>query len=147
MGDQPEPLLPNGVVAPILTPFEDDLMLYAAMSPFRGGTVGGLNIERDIRDMTKANNPKPIDPAAVEILATRTAVLSSYGLHSPNAPGKVNPANKKQWEKWSTEAVNDSKEIEAEAAKGAKADTAKIKKLLNNLDARCQDCHNKFRDE
>ena len=25
MGDQPEPLLPNGVVAPILTPFEDDL--------------------------------------------------------------------------------------------------------------------------
>ena len=25
MGDQPEPLLPNGVVAPLLTPFEDDL--------------------------------------------------------------------------------------------------------------------------
>ena len=60
-------------------------MLASAMSPFRGGSVGGLNIDRDIKDMTKANMPTKIDPAAVEILAVRSATINEFAIHSPDA--------------------------------------------------------------
>lgn len=128
-------------------PFKDDLILMAVMSPFRGGTVGGLNIERDIRDMTKMTNPAKIDPAAVEILAVRTAVINAYGFHSPNEKARINPGNLKKWEKYSRDSIELSNQIAAEAGKGAKADTAKIKSLLTTLNARCTECHNDFRDD
>ncbi|MCS6863548.1 MAG: cytochrome c [Gemmataceae bacterium] len=128
-------------------PFKDDLILMAVMSPFRGGTVGGLNIERDIRDMTKMTNPTKIDPATVEILAVRTAVINAYGFHSPNEKARTSPANLKKWEKYSRDSIELSNQIAAEAGKGAKADTAKIKTLLNTLNARCTECHNDFRDD
>ncbi len=127
-------------------PFKDELMLVAVMSPFRGTSVGGLNIDKDIKDMTKATNPTRIDPAAVEILAVRSAVLNAYGLHAPNDKAVANAANKAQWVKWSAESVELSKQIAAEAGSRT-ADAKKLKDLLGKLNARCSDCHNKFRDD
>jgi hypothetical protein len=128
-------------------PFKDDLMLTSVMSPFRGGTVGGLNIDRDIKDMTKVKDAMKIDPAHVEILAVRAGVITAYGFHVPNDKAKANGGNQKLWEKWSTESTDLSKQIAAEAGKGKGADEKKLKMLLTSLNARCNDCHNKFRDD
>ncbi len=138
----------KGKPAPLTKPLKtDEAMLAAVMSPFRGGSVGGLNIDRDIKDMTKNANPAKIDPAAVEIMAVRSAVINAYGFHHPNDKATTNEANKKLWQKWSTESVDLSKQIVAEAAKGAKADEKALRKMLTTLNARCTDCHNKFRDD
>jgi hypothetical protein len=137
----------TGKVGALPKPLKDEAMLVAAMSPFRGGSVGGLNIDRDIKDMTKANNPTKIDPAAVEILAVRSAVLNAYALHSPNDKAKVKPANLQKWDKYATEAVDFSKQLATEAAKGPKADEKKLKMLLSSLNGRCTACHNDFRDD
>jgi hypothetical protein len=128
-------------------PFKSEVMLAGVMSPFRGGSVGGLNIDRDIKDMTKANMPTKIDPAAVEILAVRSAVINAYGFHHPNDKASVKPDNKKKWEKWSSDSLDLSKQIAVEAAKGKGANEANLKKMLSTLNARCTDCHNAFRDD
>jgi|SRR5579883_1265340 len=135
-----------GKLGPLPKPFKTELMLESVMSPFRGSSVGGMNIERDIRDMSKAKGAK-IDPAEVEILAVRSSVINAYAAHAPNDKASVNAANKKLWEKWAMEATDTSNQLAAEAAKGAKADEKKLKTLLSNLNARCSDCHEKFRDE
>lgn len=136
-----------GKLGALPKPFKAELMLESVMSPFRGSSVGGMNIERDIRDMIKGKGAAKIDPADVEILAVRSAVINAYGAHSPNDKASVNDANKKLWEKWAKEATDTSSQLAAEAAKGAKADEGKLKKMLTNLNARCSDCHEKFRDE
>lgn len=128
-------------------PFKSEVMLAGVMSPFRGGSVGGLNIDRDIKDMTKANMPTKIDPAAVEILAVRSAVINAYGLHHPNDKAKVKPDNQKKWDKYATDSIDMSKQIATEAAKGKTADEKKLKNLLSNLNGRCTACHNDFRDD
>ena len=136
-----------GKAGPLPKPFKDEIMLGAVMSPFRGGSVGGLNIDRDIKDMSKAAGGAKIDPAAVELLAARSAVINAYGFHVPNDKANVKMDNKKKWEKWSTDSVDLSKQIAVEAAKGAKADEKALKKMLATLNARCTDCHNAFRDD
>jgi cytochrome c556 len=118
--------------------------LEEVMSPFRGSKVGGLNIEKDIRDIMKGTTPA--DPAAVQVLAARTAVLSEYTAAYPNEKASINAANKAKWEKWSKEMVELSKKLDAEAAKGKGADAKEIVKTLKLLDAKCSDCHNEFRD-
>jgi cytochrome c556 len=112
------------------------------MSPFRGGSVGGLNIDRDIKDMIKVRDPKPIDPAAVEVLAVRTAVISAFAEQSPDEKARAKPNNLRTWEKWSRDSVEASKQLVEEAAKGKSADEKKLKTLLTTLNARCTDCHN-----
>jgi hypothetical protein len=136
-----------GKPQPVPRPFKDELMLASVMSPFRGGSVGGLNIDRDIKDLTKSMGATKIDPAHVEILAVRSAVINAYGFHVPNDKAKVNDANKKLWEKWSAESTELSKQIATEAGKGKTADEKKLKALLTNLNRSCTDCHNKFRDD
>jgi hypothetical protein len=121
--------------------------LTEIMSPFRGKSVGGHNIDRDLKDMVKTMNPMKIDPAHVEILAVRTAIISEYAIHYPNDKASVKAENKAKWEKWSKESVDLSKQIAAEASKGKNADEKKLKMLLTNLNARCTDCHNAFRDD
>ncbi|MBA4065329.1 MAG: hypothetical protein C0501_16785 [Isosphaera sp.] len=121
--------------------------LAEVMSPFRGGKVGGLNIEKDIRDAFKKDAPVPVDPAAVEVLAARTAVIGEYTLHFPNEKATVNTASKAQWEKWTKDMIGTSQKLIAESAKGKKADEKALVKMLNTLDTTCRDCHNKFRDD
>ena len=118
--------------------------LEEVMSPFRGSRVGGLNIEKDMRDMMKGTTP--IDASALQVLAARTAVLGEYSVAFPNEKATINAANKAKWEKWSRDMTDISKKLDAEAAKGKGADSKEIIKMLKLLDAKCSDCHNEFRD-
>lgn len=121
--------------------------LEEIMDTFRTEKVGGLNLQNDIRDLVKAKAPTKPDPAAVEILATRTAVLLEYAAPLPNDKASTSAANKALWEKWMKESVETSKQLADEAAKGKSADEKTMVKLLQKLDARCNDCHTKFRDD
>ncbi len=117
--------------------------LEEAMSPFRGSKVGGLNIEKDIRDMMKGG---AIDPSALQVLAARTAILGEYTIGFPNEKASINAANKAKWEKWSKDMIEVSKKLDAEAGKGKGANNNELVKMLKLLDAKCSDCHNEFRD-
>lgn len=132
---------------PAPTGIKSETMLVAIMSPTRGASVGGLNIDRDIKDLSKTANPAKLDPAAVEILGVRSAVINAYGFHHPNDKAKTNDANKKLWEKWSAESTDLSKKVVVEAAKGAKADEKALRTNLGLLNRTCTECHNKFRDD
>jgi len=118
--------------------------LEEVMSPFRASKVGGLNIDKDMRDMMKGTTP--IDMSALQLLAARTAVLGEYSVAFPNEKATINAANKAKWDKWSKEMTEISKKLDAEAAKGKTADSKEIVKMLKMLDAKCLDCHNEFRD-
>jgi hypothetical protein len=137
----------SGKVGPLAKPFKDATQLEIVMQPYRVAIGGGLNIEKDIRDAIKKDNPAKLDPAAVEILAVRTAVLNAYSFHVPNDKASIKADSKKLWEKYSTESVGLAKDLAAEAAKGAKADEKKMRALLSGIDGRCKECHNKFRDD
>ncbi len=128
------------------TPFKGDKMLEYVMQPFRPAASGGANIDKDIKEWGKAGAMGKLDLAAVEVLAIRTAVINAYGLQHPNGTATVNAGNKKLWDKWSTEAIDQSKKIATEAAKGAKADEKSIRTMLGVLVRSCNDCHEKFRD-
>lgn len=118
--------------------------LDEVMSPFRGGTVGGLNIEKDIRSLR--DGKIKVDPAAVEILAARTAALSDYALHMPTDKAESG-AKKAQWVKLSQDSIDLSKKLAEEAGKGKSANEKEIVKLVKALDAKCLDCHKEFRDD
>lgn len=137
----------SGKAGPLPKPFKEEAMLAVIMQPYRVATGGGMNIEKDIRELTKKDRPAKLDPEAVEVLAVRTAVLNAYSVHVPNEKATIKAENKKLWEKYATESVQIGKDLAAEAAKGAKADEKKLRVLLSGLDARCKDCHNKFRDD
>jgi len=119
------------------------LSLEEVMSPFRGGKVGGLNLEKDIREMIKG---AAADPGAVQVLAARTVALGEFTVAFPNEKASINAANKAKWEKWSRDMSEASKKLDAEASKGKGADAKEIVKLLKLVDAKCSDCHNEFRD-
>jgi hypothetical protein len=115
--------------------------LDAAMSAFRLGKVGGLNIEADIRSMAKGGN---IDAKAAELIAVRSAAIGSYAIHYPNEKATANTMNKSKWEKLSKDMMSISKDIAEEAGKGG--DQKKLTGLFKRLDANCTNCHNDFRD-
>ncbi|MCE9568366.1 MAG: cytochrome c [Planctomycetes bacterium] len=131
-------LAPNGLAGKAKFGLEE------VMSPFRGSKVGGLNIEKDLREMIKGTTPA--DPAAVQVLVARTAVLGEYTASFPNEKASINASNKAKWEKWSKDMIDVSKKLDAEASKGKGGDAKEIAKLLKLLDAKCSDCHNEFRD-
>jgi hypothetical protein len=114
--------------------------LDTAMSPFRLGKVGGLNVEADIRSAAKGS---PINAKDAELLAVRSAAIGSYAIHYPNEKAN-NPTTKAKWEKLSKEMMNISKDIAEEAGKGG--DQKKLAGLFKKLDANCTNCHNDFRD-
>ncbi|QEL13169.1 cytochrome c [Limnoglobus roseus] len=116
------------------------LDLTEVMDLFGGATAGGMNLEKDIREMKKdgvKNTP------AAELLGARSAVLAELTMHLPN--DKAGGANKKVWDGYSMDMKKLSQEIATEAAKGSKANLATIKTTVGKLDAACTNCHNKFR--
>lgn len=121
------------------------LALDEVMSPFRGATVGGMNIEKDIRALR--DKKVAIDPAAVELLASRVAVLSDYAVHFPNDKAAVNKVKTDQWIKLCKESTDLSRKLAAEASKGKGANPSEITKLVAALDAKCVSCHKDFRDD
>jgi hypothetical protein len=119
--------------------------LDEVMSPFRGGKVGGVNIESDIRALR--DKKMTLVPADVEVLAARTAILLDYSMTMPNDKATTNKENTALWEKMSKDSVELAKKISDEAAKGKTANSDEIVKMIKSLDAKCVNCHNKFRDD
>jgi len=115
------------------------------MSPFRSGTVGGMNIEKDIRAIR--DKKLAADPAAIEVLAARVAVLNDYAAHYPNDKATVNKAKTDQWIKYTKDSIEQSRKLAAEAAKGKSANTDELVKLVKAIDANCVNCHRDFRDD
>jgi hypothetical protein len=72
--------------------------LDEVMSPFRGGAVGGLNIEKGIRSLR--DGKMDVIPADVDVLAARTAILLDYATTMPNDKASTNKANTAKWEKY-----------------------------------------------
>jgi hypothetical protein len=119
--------------------------LDEVMSPFRGGTVGGMNIEKDIRALR--DKKVPADPATVELLAARVGVLSDYAHHFPNDKAAVSKTKTGQWIKFCKESTELSQKLAAEAAKGKGANAMELTKLVTAIDAKCVSCHKEFRDD
>ena len=114
--------------------------LDSLMSSFRKGTVGGLNLEADV----KAQSKKVTDPQAAAVIAGRIALIGEYTLVLP--PEGIDDAKKKKWDEWSKEMTTLAVGISDEAAKGATADKVKMAKGFRNLDANCNACHTMFRN-
>ncbi|HJZ55322.1 MAG TPA: hypothetical protein VKE74_10205 [Gemmataceae bacterium] len=142
-----KPGTPGKGEMPKLDKFDVEL----AMTAMRNEKTGGLNIEKDIKDMISQKDPKPVKPAEVELLATRAAVMMDYagGLgYDDKFPSGLpaNKQNKELWTKWMKESVELTRQIAEEAGK-PKADEKKLLTMLKTLDGKCYECHNKFRFE
>jgi hypothetical protein len=124
---------------------KDDKMLEYAMQAFRPKAGGGMGLERDLDEYTSRKNPRPIDAADIELLAVRTGVALEFAKHYPNEIARKSPADMKKWEKLSADSVDAVQKILAETAK-KKPDEKALRTLLNNLSAKCTDCHGMYRD-
>lgn len=144
-----------GKVGKFTLPKFDAFDIELAMTGFRNDKTGGLNVEKDIKDMVtpKVEGRKKIVPAEVEVLALRSAGMMEYAIDMDPPGGKypsglpLNDANKKLWVKWMKESVDLSKQLAEEAAKGTKADEKKMFNMLDTLNKKCSECHEKFRFE
>ncbi len=120
---------------------ETKLELHEVMDLFGSAVGGGMNLEKDIQKIKKEGTT---DMAAAQLIGARTALLADLTLWLPNEKAGSGAA-KKQWDDYSAEMKKFSLDLAAEAAKGDKADKAKIKTAAGKLDASCTNCHNKFR--
>ena len=116
--------------------------LAELMSVYRNATVGGRNMEKDIR--TQAKNVT--DPKLVGDIGARVVLVSHYTAKMPAEKAAANPSNKKKWDGYSNDTQKLAAEIATAAGKGAGADKAALSKKLKALDASCTACHNEFRD-
>lgn len=116
--------------------------LAELMSAYRNATVGGLNMEKDIRTQAKSVT----DPKKVGEIGARIVLVSHYTLKMPAEKAAANPSNRKKWDGYSNDTQKLAAEIATEAGKGAGADKAALSKKLKALDASCTACHNEFRD-
>ena len=118
------------------------LTLGEVMAPFKADKFGGMNLEADTRKQLK----KATDVKQIELIAARTTALGEFMLLLPSEKAAANDANKKKWDSYSKGMLKASRETLAEAAKGDKADKAKLEKGLRTIDATCTACHNEYRD-
>ena len=114
--------------------------LEELMSTFRKGTVGGLNLEAEVKAQSKAVT----DPKLAAITAGRVALIGVYTVELP--PEGIDAAKKMQWDAWSKEMTKLASDVSDEAAKGAAADKAKLAKGFKALDMNCNACHTVFRN-
>ncbi len=129
---------PKGGPAP---KFEYDLA--DIMSSFRLERSGGLNIEKDIRDIRKA---KKIEAKDAELIGARSVIIAGFTTKMPNDKAMTNPTMTKKWERLAKDMETSGTELAAEGAKGEKADQTKMLSILSRLDASCSNCHTDFRD-
>jgi hypothetical protein len=121
------------------------ISLEEMMSPFRGGTVGGMNIEKDIRAIR--DGKVEVNAAEIEILAARAAIISDFAIHFPSEKALVSKAKTDHWEKLTKESIDLNKKIIAEAKKGRGANAKELMKMVTALDAKCVTCHKEYRDD
>jgi hypothetical protein len=132
----------GGKASPVSLHEQHNFDLAELMSVYRNATVGGRNMEKDIR--TQAKNMT--DPKLVGDIGARIVLVSHYTAKMPAERAAVNPANQKKWDGYSNDTQKLAAEIATEAGKGAGADKAGLAKKLKALDASCTACHNEFRD-
>ncbi|MDY3554102.1 cytochrome c [Gemmata sp. JC717] len=127
---------------------KDVTYLPTTMKLFSNTTVlklpSGMNIEKDLKDWTAKGSAVKLDPAAVELLAVRSAVLNEYAHDYPNEKARTSPQNLKEWQKFSKDSVDLSKDLIAEATKKA-PDFKALRTKLTALEATCTNCHGKYR--
>jgi Cytochrome C' len=115
--------------------------LAELMSAYRSSKAGAMNIEADLKAADKAIK----DVALVEVQTARVALIAQYSLDMPPG-GAESGAKRKQWDDLAKESMKLGLEASAEAAKGAKADQAKLKKAVGAILLNCASCHKTFRD-
>lgn len=115
------------------------LNLDEVMSCFRKGTVGGLNLEADVKAYGKAVT----DVKAAGIVGGRIALIADFTEKLP--PDDANAEKKAQWAKWSKEMGKLGSDATTESAKGDKADKAALSKTFKALEVNCNACHTVFR--
>lgn len=124
---------------------KSNFALDEVMSPFRGSTVGGVNIEKDIRGIRDGKIAP--DPVAIEIIAVRSGLLSDFAMHMPNDKATVNKAKTDEWVKLCKDSIEISNKLAKEAAKGRGANAKEMVGMVKALDAKCVSCHKDFRDD
>jgi len=113
--------------------------LEEVMSCFRKGTVGGLNLEADVKAYGKAVG----DVKAAGVAGGRIALIADYTLMLP--PENTTGDKKAQWDKWSKEMGKLGSDVTTEVGKGDKADKALLMKTFKALEVNCNACHTVFR--
>lgn len=115
------------------------ISLEEVMSAFRKGTVGGRNIEADLKAQAKSLT----DVGLAAEIGGRSAAIAILSEKLP--PTGTTGMKLTQWNDWSKEMKELGVSLAAEGGK-ADADKKKITSLLNKLDKNCTDCHKVFRD-
>ncbi|MFO0936019.1 MAG: cytochrome c [Gemmataceae bacterium] len=130
----------GGDKAPIELHKQAKISIEAVMSAFRKGTVGGRNIEADLKAQAKSLT----DVGLAAEIGGRTAAIALLSENLP--PAMATGAKAKQWTDWSKEMNELGTSLAKEAEKGSAADKKAISTLLNKLEKNCVDCHKIFRD-
>jgi hypothetical protein len=115
------------------------ISLEEVMSTFRKGTVGGRNIEADLKAQVKALS----DVGLAGEIGARSALIADLTEKLP--PAGASGAKLKQWQDLSIEMKQIASDLAGEAGKSG-ADKKKVTDLLKKLEKNCTDCHNKYRD-
>ena len=116
------------------------LNIDEVMSTFRKGTVGGRNIEADLKAQVKTLT----DVGLAAEIGGRSAAIAELAEKLP--PAVATGAKAKQWTDWSKEMNDLGKALAKEAGKGAAADKKQVTNLLKKLEKNCVDCHSVFKD-
>jgi hypothetical protein len=116
----------------------------SVMNHFGPAAAGGLNLFADLKALGTAD-AKAVDPAAVEVLAGRVAVLSEFSRLLPSSKAEGNDANKKDWLRLNDAMTAQARTLAAEAAKGPTADRAVLKKQAFALESTCTECHSRLK--
>jgi hypothetical protein len=111
------------------------------MSAFRKSTVGGRNVEDDLKTMAKKG---VTDVKRAGGVAGRTFAAAHFAAKLP--PTGLNDAKMKQWNDFVKDMTSISKDFSAEAGKGDAADKKKLGAYAQKLDKNCVDCHAVFKD-
>jgi len=114
--------------------------LHDVMHAFSMSKSGGLNMEKDIRDLTKAGK---VDAKDAMVLGARVAAIADYTVKLPNEKATTNPSMKTKWERWAKDMGSAGTGLAEAAGKNdAKGMMIQLKKMGDS----CSNCHNDFRD-
>jgi hypothetical protein len=116
------------------------LTIEEVMSTFRKGTVGGRNIEADLKAQAKSLT----DVGLAGEIGGRSAAIAILSEKLP--PAAATGAKAKKWTDWIAEMKDLGTQIATEGDKGGKADKKALSALLGKLEKNCVDCHTMFRD-
>jgi hypothetical protein len=130
----------GGDAKPLDLSKQGKISLEEVMSAFRKGTVGGRNIEADLKAQAKSLS----DVGLAAEIGGRSAAIAHLTESLPLAG--TTGAKAKQWTDLTKEMKDLGTKLATEAGKDKAADKKKVTELLNKLEKNCTDCHKVFRD-